>query len=162
MKKILTLLMLLTLCSFGAHKFYVSIFKIEHSVKKQRIEITTRIFIDDLNAALKKNYSAVTHLGEPTESIQDVQLVNRYLNEHFWVFVNGKKMPYQYVSHEYEDNVLIGYYKINGVTKVSSIKVQNTSLLEISDQQQNVVQSQFNGKKQSLLLTSETTSGVLK
>lgn len=162
MKKILTLFLVLTLCSFSVHKFYVSIFKIEHSTKKQRLEITTRIFIDDLNAALKKNYSSVTHLGETAESIQDTQLMNRYLTEHFWIFVNGKKMPYQYVSHEYEDNVLIGYYKINGVAKVSSLKVQNTALIEISDQQQNVIQSQFNGKKQSLLLTSETTSGMLK
>ncbi|MFN8274240.1 MAG: DUF6702 family protein [Flavobacteriaceae bacterium] len=162
MKKILTLFLVLTLCSFSAHKFYVSIFKIEHSPKKQRLEITTRIFIDDLNAALKKNYAVVTHLGEPNESTQDTQLMNRYLAEHFLVYVNGKKMPFQYVSHEYEDNVLIGYYKINGVAKVSSLKVQNSVLLEISDQQQNVIQSQFNGKKQSLLLTSETTSGMLK
>lgn len=161
MKKLFALFLLVTLCSFDAHKFYVSIYKIEHVAQKQRLEITTRIFIDDFNAALKKNYAVTTHLGEPNQNAQDIQLMNRYLGEHFSVYVNGSKMPYQYVSHEYEDNVLIGYYKINRVAKISSLKVQNNALLEISDQQQNVIQSQINGKKQSLLLTSETTSGVL-
>lgn len=162
MKKLLLLSCLLILCSFARHKFYVSIFKIEHNQPKQRLEITTRIFVDDLNAALQKKYKTATHLGEPTETPQEVALMNQYLAEHFLIFVNGKKSAYQYVAHEYEDNVLLGYYKINHVNQPITLKVQNTSLLEIAPQQQNIVQVQLNGKKQSLLLTSEATSGVLK
>jgi hypothetical protein len=162
MKKIIALFLLFTLCSFAAHKFYVSIYKIDYNAKKQRLEITARIFIDDLNAAIQKNYKQKAHLGETTESTIDEQLMNRYLSEHFTVFVNGKKSIFQYVSHEYQDNVLLGYYKINAVPKITSLKVQNTALLEVSDQQQNIIQSQLGDKKQSLLLTAETTSGVLK
>lgn len=162
MKKIVALFLFLTLCSFAAHKFYVSIYKIDYNAKKQRLEITTRIFIDDLNRALKKKYGQTTHLGEPTETPEDVQLMNKYLLEHFSVLVNQKKQTYQYVSHEYENQVILGYYKINGLTKVSSVQIQNMMLVDVFPEQQNIVQSQINHKKQSLLLTAETTSGLLK
>jgi hypothetical protein len=46
----------LVFSSFGLHKFYTAIYQIEFVPKKKMIQITTRIFIDDLNEALEKKY----------------------------------------------------------------------------------------------------------
>ena len=46
----------LVFSSFGMHKFYTAIYQIEFAPKKKMIQITTRIFIDDLNKALEKKY----------------------------------------------------------------------------------------------------------
>ena len=45
-------LFVLLLMSFSVHKFYVSIYQINFNQKKQMLEITSRIFIDDLNQVL--------------------------------------------------------------------------------------------------------------
>jgi hypothetical protein len=57
---------------------------------------------------------------------------------------------------------VIGYYKIVDITTIKSLSIQNTSLMEVFSDQQNIIQTNFNGKKQSLLLTLENPNGVLK
>ena len=43
------------------HKFYVSVTQIDYVAKKNRVEITSRIFIDDLNKVLEKKYNKKIH-----------------------------------------------------------------------------------------------------
>lgn len=163
MKKTVGLLFIFVfLTAFGSHKFYVSIFKIHHEAGKKRLEITTRIFVDDLNKALEARYHQATHIGESTETAEDVALMNRYLSENFTVEINGQKNPFVFISKELDNNVLVGYYKINEVPRINALKIQNTVLTSTFAEQQNMVQVDFNGKKQSLLLTAEKNSGVLK
>ena len=51
----LLLLLFVTLSSMTVHKFYVAIYKVEFAPQKKMLQITTRIFVDDLNIALEKN-----------------------------------------------------------------------------------------------------------
>jgi hypothetical protein len=56
MKKLLFFISIILLCSFSMHKFYVSMYQVNYNANAKRIEITTRIFIDDINTALEKKY----------------------------------------------------------------------------------------------------------
>jgi hypothetical protein len=61
-----------------------------------------------------------------------------------------------------ESNVVVGYYKIVETPEIKSLSVENTALMEVYSDQQNIIQTNFNGKKQSLLLTVEKSEGMLK
>lgn len=161
-KALVFIVVFIALSGFSFHKFYVSIFQLHHSPDKKRLEITTRLFVDDLNKALQDHYHQTTHLGEETETAADIALMNRYIAENFTIEVNGQKKPFAFVSKELDNNVLVGYYKINDIPKIKSLKILNTVLTQTYAEQQNMIQADFNGKKQSLLLTAEKTSGVLK
>ena len=39
--------------AMGLHRFYTAIYQINYVAEKKMIQITTRIFVDDLNDALK-------------------------------------------------------------------------------------------------------------
>jgi hypothetical protein len=160
--RILSLLLLFTLTSFTIHKFYIAIYQINYISEKKRLEITSRIFADDLNAALLKNYKIKTHIGESTETQEDITMMNQYLTEHFKIKVNGNPKNIQFISKEMENNVVIAYYKIVEISSIKTLSIQNTSLMEVFSDQQNIIQTNFNGKKQSLLLTLENPNGVLK
>lgn len=160
--RILSVLLLFALASFTVHKFYIAIYQINYVTDKKRLEITSRIFVDDLNAALFKNYKIKTHIGESTETQEDIDLMNQYLLEHFKIKVNGNPKNIQFISKEMENNVVIGYYKIVDVAVIKTLSIQNTSLMEVYSDQQNIIQTNLNGKKQSLLLTLENPNGVLK
>jgi hypothetical protein len=67
-----------------------------------------------------------------------------------------------YLSNEKEDNVLICYFKINDISKLKSLKIENSILTEVHPEQQNIIQFNNNGSKSSLLLSGETTKGMLK
>jgi hypothetical protein len=151
-----------TLTSFTAHKFYVSIYQINYAPEKKMLQITSRIFIDDLNEALLKNYKQKTFLGETNESAEDIALMKKYLLENFSIKVNGQPKTINYLSREFENNVIICYFNVKDATKIKTIEIRNKALFDFFDDQQNIIQANVSGRKQNLLLTADNSSGVLK
>ncbi len=152
----------LTLSSFGIHKFYVSIYQINYASEKKMLQITSRLFVDDVNSVLYKKFGKKTFLGEKNESQEDVNLMKKYILDNFSLKVNGQLKPINYLSKEMEGNVIICYYNIKDISKIKSLEVKNSALIELNSEQQNIIQSTIYGEKQSLLLTEETLSGMLK
>jgi hypothetical protein len=163
MKKIVFLLLFFMIfCSFGVHKFYVSIYQINYNQKAKRIEITTRIFVDDLNAIMYKKYKQQTHFGESNEKPEDLVLMQKYLSEKVVFMINNQPKKMFLISKELEDNSLICYFKIDNINKIKTFEIKNTALLDLSTDQQNIIQSFIYGKKESQLLTFDHPSVVLE
>ena len=126
------------------------------------LQITTRIFIDDLNEALENKFHKNTFLASDKETPEDVDLLKKYFSEKFTLKINGQQKPMLFVSKEVEDNILICYLKCVDISKITTLDVQNSIITEIHSEQQNIIQANFNNKKSSLLLDSETYKGMLK
>lgn len=156
------ILIFIVLSAISYHRFYTSIFQINYVPQKKMVQITTRIFIDDFNDALKNQYHKTTFLGTNKETQDDINLMKKYVSEKFKLTVNGKFETMNYLSNEKEDNVLICYFKINDISKLKSLKIENTILTEVHSEQQNIIQFNNNGTKSSLLFSGETTKGMLK
>jgi hypothetical protein len=156
------ILIFMVLSAVSYHRFYTSIFQINYVPQKKMVQITTRIFIDDFNDALKNQYHKTTFLGTNKETQDDINLMKKYVSEKFKLTVNGKFETMNYLSNEKEDNVLICYFKINDISKLKSLKIENTILTEVHSEQQNIIQFNNNGTKSSLLFSGETTKGMLK
>lgn len=148
--------------SFEMHKFYVSIYQINYASEKKMLQITARIFSDDLNDVLLKKYNQTTFLGEQKESAEDVVLMKKYLLENCIIKVNGQQVAINYLSKEMEGNVVICYFNSKDISKIKTIEIKNTALFELDAEQQNIIQTTIYGKKQSLLLVPERPSGVIK
>lgn len=166
MKKIISIICLFIVftgfSSFALHKFYVSIYQINFAPEKKMLQITSRIFIDDLNNSLSHVSKQKTHIGEANETPEEVNIMKKYFLEHFSIKVNGQKKQINYLSKELEGNVVICYFNIKDISKLSLLEIQNTALFDLNSEQQNIIQTTVNGKKQSLLLTEDTVSGVLR
>lgn len=150
------------LTSMAMHKFYVAIYQINHVKEKKMLQITSRLFIDDINEAIEKKYNKKSYLASDKETPEQVELLKKYLSEKFIVKVNNQPKSMIFVSKETEDNVLICYLKIVDVPKITSLEVENSIIMENHFDQQNIIQANFNGSKHSLLLTSESFKGMLK
>ncbi len=144
------------------HKFYVSIYQVNYVPQKKMLQITSRIFIDDLNNALEQRFKKKTHVGESNETPEDVALLKTYLTEHFSIVVNNQKKSINYLSKELEGNVVICYFNCKDIAKISAIEIRNSALIEWNNEQQNIIQTTIYDKKQSLLLKEGELSGVLK
>ncbi|MCB0443186.1 MAG: hypothetical protein KDC50_03975, partial [Flavobacterium sp.] len=70
----------LAVSSFEMHKFYVSVTQINFAQDKKTIQISSRIFIDDLNNALAKKHKKKFYIGSTKESDEEVQLLKNYIN----------------------------------------------------------------------------------
>lgn len=149
------------LTAAAAHKFYVGIHQINYAGEKKMLQITSRIFLDDLNNALEKKHKRKFTIGEKTETPEQVALMQKYLIENFDIQVNGKSRPLNYLSNEIESNVIICYFNIREVSKVKTLRISNKILFDLVTEQQNIIQTTVNGQKKSLLLTYDEAAGEL-
>ena len=53
-------ILFISLTSFTFHKFYMGVFQVNYAAEKKMIQITSRIFIDDLNNGMEKKYHKKT------------------------------------------------------------------------------------------------------
>ena len=157
----LILLLFVGLSSAVAHKFYVSVNQIDFVPKKKALEITSRIFIDDLDLALEKKFKKKVYLATSKEISESKELLQKYFADKFFIKVNGQLKQLNFLGKEVEENVLICYFVVKDVEKVNSLEIKNTVLMELYDQQ-HIFHTNVLGEKQSILLTNGNTSGVLK
>ena len=133
--------------SMALHKFYVAVFQMEHVPDKNVVQMTSRIFIDDLENALLKKYKKNFYLGTPTEIENAEGYLRLYLIEKMKVKINGKESTVTYLGKETEDDVLICYYTLPVEGEIKSIEVSNTTLFEMFEDQQNIIHTKINSNK---------------
>lgn len=148
--------------AFSLHKFYVAIFQVNFASEKKMLQVTSRVFIDDLNDALLKKYKAHTNLGEASQSENDIALLKKYFTENFTIAVNGKLKPIEFISHETDNNVFVCYFRVTGIAKVNELEVTAKILFDHVTEQQNIIQTNINGKKETQLLTVDDAVGEFK
>ncbi len=149
---------LFVLCtSFAAHKFYVGIYQVAYAPAKKRLQISMRLFVDDCNAALYQNYHQKTKLGDKQEVAAEVSLLDTYIKSRFKVQINGKFYALHFKRKELENNVLICYYTCEEVPKPNRVVIDNSMFTTEFPDQQNILQVELYGKKQSALLTQNSS-----
>jgi lysyl-tRNA synthetase class I len=158
----LFLFLFIVLSSMTTHKFFVAIYQINHAKEKKMLQITSRLFIDDINEALEKKYHIKSCLASDKETPENIEFLKKYLSEKFIIKVNGQPKTIEFLSKETEDNVIICYSRIKEVGKINTLEIENSIIMENHGDQQNIIQATFNGSKHSLLLTSESFKGMLK
>lgn len=164
-KSILSVLVLLfVLTSFTVtHKFYVSVTNINYSEKNDALQITSRIFIDDLEALLKERYDIDAALDTDKESPLAEEYIKKYLKAKFVLEINGEVITYNYIGKKYDNDVVIFYLEVPdiGFTTLKSISVQNEVLTDLYEEQKNLVHIKWKGKKKSFVLIRENNKGML-
>ena len=155
-------LLFLTLTSFTAHKFYVALYQVNYAPEKKMLQITTRIFVDDLNTSIGKKYQKKINLGSEKETDEDLIFFKKYFNEKFNIKVNGQVKPIHFISKEMEGDVLICYFSIKEIQRINSIEIYNAVITEGNSEQQTIMHFTVMGVKNTLLFTESTSKGVLK
>jgi hypothetical protein len=140
----------------------VAVYQINYAPEKEMLQITSRIFADDLNKALEKKYTKKHYLGTNKESPEDLVLLKKYLSENLIIKVNGQSKAMNFLSKEMEGDVLICYLSIKDISKLKSLEVHNAVLVDWDSEQQNITHFTILGTKQSFLFTASSTERMLK
>lgn len=155
-------IILVTASSFAVHKFYMAIYQVNYAPEKKMIQITSRIFIDDLDKALENKYNKKLYLGTDKETVEGKILLLKYLSSNFSIKVNGQLKTITFLKKEVDGDVLVCYSTIKDISKINSIEVFNSILIDWSSDQQNVTHVTVFETKNTLLLTESSRSGMLK
>jgi hypothetical protein len=144
------------------HPVHISVTEITYSEKDKALQMTSRIFIDDLELSIRRDVKdEELDLLKPGNGKTTDQLVSVYLAKHLKVKVDGKLVQQKYLGSEIEDVAIICYIEMPNIKKLKTVETLNDVIQETHADQSNLVHVTYKGKLKSLRLTSEKPSDVL-
>jgi hypothetical protein len=135
------------------HPVHISVTEINYSEKDKALQITSRLFIDDLELSIRaKRKEPELDIMEPRAPLTTKQLVIDYLTEHFKVKLDGKPCKLNFLGVEKEDLSLICYIEIENVKKMKTLEVFNDAIMGTHEDQSNLVHVTFKSPVKSARL----------
>lgn len=145
---------------FLLHPIHISVSEINYSEKDKALQITSRIFIDDLELAVRaQRNEPELDLIEPKNGVTTEKLVSDYVLRHFTVKLDGKSQKLNFLGMEREDPALVCYIEIENVKKFKNIEVLNDIIMEVHDDQSSIVHITYKGPVKSMRLTKSNPTG---
>ena len=136
----------------NAHPFYVSVTQIDY--KEESLQITLKIFVEDLEKTLIDEGKPKLYIGEKNENTNSTQIIQNYLSDKFSISINdGNLEPYIFIGKEVEDDAVWIYLEVKRKVKnVKSLDIKNTIITEKHESQTNLIHTNISGQKKSLIL----------
>lgn len=155
------LFLLLGVFSSSAHPFHVSLCQVDYNPENQSLEISVKIFVDDLLVALNEEEHNKLYIGEDRENENTDKYIFDYLTQKLQLKVNDRDVLANFVGKELEKDVVWTYLEVEDIKALDEIEVSCGLLTEVFDDQSNIVQVNKNGDIKNLLLGKGNTQGKL-
>jgi hypothetical protein len=139
------------------HPFYISVTELNHNAKDRIIEISCKMFADDLEQILEKDYKTTLDIASPKEKGIFDKLIPDYINHHLSIVLEGRPVTLSYIGYEKDKESAYCYFQVNDVASVKKIDIQNSILHDFNDTQINIIHVVVNGRRQSTKLDFPNT-----
>ncbi|MEO1053937.1 MAG: DUF6702 family protein [Bacteroidota bacterium] len=151
--KILAYIIGLTLFGSSMHPMHISVCEIVHDEDSKALQITQRIFLDDLEDALKLrgNLTGFDIMNPDDPKLID-KMLKDYYAESFEIMLGKKPAEIKYLGSEIDKDVMWCYLEVQKVKKVENIQVSNTILMDLFDDQTNIIHVSYDGKIKTMKL----------
>ncbi len=144
------------------HPIHLSITEVDYSEKSRALQLTMRIFVDDLELSIRNQTGAEgLDILEPGAGKTTDELVKAYIADRVKMKVDKKMVKLNYLGHEIEGPAMICYVEVENIKKFTTIEITNKVNLETHDDQSNLVNVNFKGKTKSLRLTNSEPTGTV-
>ncbi len=144
------------------HPFYVSITSIDYNEKGRRMEVSCRIFYDDLEDALKSGGRMQVDLINPMDKHVTDSVLADYLQQHFRISVDDKPLSLRYLGYEIEDDVAWCYLEAGNVDEVKRLTVDSRILFDQFPKQSNILHVTVYGKRKSTKLDNPKRRAIFE
>lgn len=144
------------------HPIHLSVSEINYSEKDKALQITSRIFLDDLELSIQKQLNKPDlDLLEPGKDFTTEKLISDYVLQHLSVKLDGKIQKLNFLGFEREDPAIICYIEIENVKKFKTIEIKNDVIMETHNDQSNLVHVTYKGPVKSLRLIRDKSADNL-
>ncbi len=143
------------------HPFYISLTEIRYNPTSQTLEISQKIFWDDLEIALGDVYDAQVDFLKPADKKALEKMAENYLLSNNQILINGKKINLSYLGYEIEEEAVWFYLESEKIPNPKNVEIKNDILLKHFEGQQNIVNFYKEKKPKSLILYKGKERGTL-
>lgn len=166
-KPVLSILLLAILFNLAegtpsAHPFKASVCEINYNDRSGCLEITLKLFTDDLEECIRERAGIALRLDTEGENPSAEKLINEYIQAGMQVKLNGNPIALEFLGKEYEPGVTWCYLESAKTVFPSDVSIYSSIMTELYPTQSNIVHIQAGKQKKSLLLGSGRLSGTVK
>ena len=121
------------------HPYFISMTEIEHDKASNSLEISVRIFTDDLEKTIRQTYTGKVDLLNKNEKANSEKLIQQYINKHLIIKADGKVLNLKFDGFESEEGSIWSYLEYDNITSIKTLEVTNTILYDYKEEQVNFI-----------------------
>ena len=144
-----------------SHPFHATITSFDCNRNNKSVEITIKIFTNDLEDAIAIQEKSDLQIDSGNNSLMIDTLIYDYIKSNLSFSFNDKRMKLYWVGKEFDNDITWCYLEISNVDKFSSatILIENRLFLELFDDQLNICHFYCGEKSETLMLHKENYYG---
>ena len=151
MKKTSFLIILFIILGLNSHKYYVSTSLFDFNKDSASLQITLKIFKDDFIKLISYKYGLDLENKLQRDSRKIKLKISEYLLSNLVIHFDDKKQGLIYLGYEENDEMFTFYLELENLSSFTSVKLQNTILFDLFDEQQNVIHLKKDNKRRSFI-----------
>lgn len=148
--------------SFSLHPYYMSVTEIEHKAAEKELQISARIFIDDLEDAMELELKQPLSLYNEKYKKLNEGYIAAYLQKHLKLTIDNKPFAYTMIGFEIQEGALWAYCAVKNISKVKTAVVFNDVLFNLRKDQINIIHFTNKGERKSYRLTHPETQTIFR
>ncbi|TPE44648.1 DUF6702 family protein [Pontibacter mangrovi] len=159
-------LLLLLFVSFlpkpaAAHDYHASIADVRFNPRTQHLELAVKVFMDDLETALSQRNKTKVVYSPTSEQVK--KYLSEYLRTNLVLEVEkGKPLKQNLLGSEEDADVVWMYLEVPvNQASLSQLYVKNALLTELFSDQMNIVNINYKGKTESVMMQRGDTQKKL-
>jgi hypothetical protein len=143
------------------HPFHVSVTEITHNAPDKTLEISCKIFTDDFEKVLAKNYKTKVDLINPPNKAAMDSLVKKYIFSHLSIKANGRPVQFSYLGFENDHEAAYGYIEVSNIPSLTRLDISTSVMYDMFEDQMNIFHVIVNGNRKSTKLNYPDKEAVL-
>ena len=143
------------------HPFFISLTEIRYNPKEKSLEISQKIFRDDLENALTGQYKSRVNFLAPGNKAELEKKIKKYILENNDISINGEKLVLHYLGYELEEEAIWFYLEAQKVPFPKTADIRNSILHKNFDTQQNIINFYLGKNPKSLILLNGKDRGLI-
>ena len=142
--------------------FYVSITRVKSDLSRTVLDISVRIFTDDLEEAILADQTRRLSLLRAKKKLNREDFVKDYIESRLAFQINGTPRDLIYIDMVDELDATSVLLQINNVNKINTIEVENSILIDLFDTQANIMRFEVENQKKYINLSKRITNGTVQ
>jgi hypothetical protein len=143
------------------HPFYISLTEIKYRAGENTLEISQKVFWDDLELELTDLYKSKIDFLKPKDKADLNRKLKQYILLNNEIIVNGKKAELNYLGYEIEEDAVWFYLEAKQIPLPKKVEIRNSILHKHFDSQQNIINFYKDKSPKSLILIKGKDRGQL-
>jgi hypothetical protein len=146
----------------GKHPFFISVTQIEHNTRAQTLEISCKIFTDDFEKTLRKNYTGTVDLINVKDKAAMDRMVSAYVQQHLIIKADNKALLLKFIGFERQEDAVYAYFEADNIATVKKMEVTDNLLYDYKKEQVNIIHATVGGTRKSTRLNNPDDKWVFE